>query len=288
MCGIVGMQAVSRERVSQAVHALGHRGPDAAAVWTDGERLTLGHSRLAVIDLDAAANQPMHCRRTGNVVVYNGEIYNYRTLRRELQDLGWTFGTRSDTEVLLACYAQWGTSCFERLQGMFALAIADRGAGRVVLARDRIGKKPLFYTLAEGKLAWASEIKALFRLRPSLARRGNLRALRSYVDLGYVAGAQTIYADICKLPAGHYATFDLGIGRFELAPYWRLPCPDSGKPPGEQEAAERLEQLLLDAIRLRLESDVPLGMFLSGGLDSGIVATLAGRLKPGLLPIPFA
>jgi asparagine synthase (glutamine-hydrolysing) len=225
----------------------------------------------------------MHCARTGNVVVFNGEIYNYRHLRNELCGLGWTFYSSSDTEVLLASYGQWGAACLQRLQGMFAFAIFDRSSGRIVLARDRMGKKPLFYTLAGQQLAWASEIKALLLLRPSLARRGSLSGLRSYVDLGYVAGTETIYTDIKKLPPGHYATFDLGTRRFELTQYWRLPCPDPGTRVAEEGAAQLLEQLLLDAIRLRLESDVPLGVFLSGGLDSSIVATLAGRLKPGLL-----
>jgi len=225
----------------------------------------------------------MRCARTGNVVVFNGEIYNYRQLRQELGALGWSFRTSSDTEVLLSAYGEWGTACFARLQGMFGLAIFDRSAGRIVLARDRVGKKPLFYTLAQGKLAWASEIKALLLLRPALAGRGRLSALRSYVDLGYVAGTETIYAGISKLPPAHYATFELANGRFELEPYWRLPCPDPEDSFASSGAAERLQDMLLEAVRLRLESDVPLGIFLSGGLDSSIVAALAGRLRPGMV-----
>lgn len=283
MCGIVGIQGLDAGAVRNSVRSLRHRGPDASAVWTDGKSISLGHSRLSIIDLSATANQPMHCARTGNVVVFNGEIYNYRQIRNELRGLGWSFHTSSDTEVLLASYGQWGQACFQRLQGMFALAIFDQASGRVVLARDRIGKKPLFYSLAGGALAWGSEIKAVFELRPSLPRRGNLSALRSYMDLGYVAGTDTIYADIHKLPPGHFATFDLGRRTLQLTRYWRLPCPDPGAPIAEKEAAELLERLLVDAIRLRLESDVPLGIFLSGGLDSSIVATLAGRLRPGIL-----
>lgn len=282
MCGILG-STVASPLLQGALQLLGHRGPDAQAIWCAPSGVSLGHTRLSIIDLDASANQPMSCARTGNVIVFNGEIYNYRGLRHELEALGWVFRTRSDTEVLLASYGQWGTDCFERLQGMFGLAIFDQSTRRVVLARDRMGKKPLYYSLAEGQLAWASEIKALLKLRPSLRGRGRISALRTYLDLGYVAGNETIYADIQKLPPGYFGTFNVETGNFALSRYWRLPCPQSGVPMTDEEADARLETLLVDAVKLRLESDVPLGMFLSGGLDSSIVAALANELKPGMV-----
>jgi len=227
MCGIVGIQRIAPDATRAAIDRLHHRGTDASGVWTHPSGVSLGHSRLAIIDLEHSADQPMQCARTGNVIVFNGEMYNYRSVRRVLEDRGWNFRTRSDTEVLLAAYGEWGSDCLERIDGMFAFSIFDRAAGRIVLARDRMGKKPLFYTRAGGTLAWASEIKALFSLQPALSRRGNLDALRTYLDLGYVPGEQTIYSEIRRLPPAHYAVSSLATGTFSLSSYWSVPCSES-------------------------------------------------------------
>jgi asparagine synthase (glutamine-hydrolysing) len=282
MCGIAGGTFVSPGAVEAAIERIGHRGPDARGCWrSPGGGAGLGHARLAIIDLDPSANQPMVCPRTGNVLVFNGEIYNYVELRGTLARAGWEFSTRSDTEVLLAAYGQWGAGCLRRLNGMFAFAVYDPALRRVFLARDRVGKKPLYYSLWGGELAWASEVKALLALRPGLPREPDPEALKEYMGLGYIPGSLSIYRHVRKLPPAHCASYVLDDGVLSTDCYWRLP-PPAEEAPDEDEAAERLEALLVDAVRLRLQSDVPVGVFLSGGLDSSLVTAVAARSAPGL------
>jgi asparagine synthase (glutamine-hydrolysing) len=283
MCGIVGGTRIEPGALDRAVAALRHRGPDAQAQWRDRADggVVLGHTRLAVIDLNPSANQPMHCVRTGNVVVFNGEIYNFEPLRRELQALGWPFHTRSDTEVLLAAYGEWGAGCAARLAGMFAFVVYDRARQALFLARDRVGKKPLFYSLHAG-LVFASELKGIFAARPELPRTIDPQALGAYLELGYVPRDRSLVAAVRKLPPAHHATYDLASHDLSIERYWQLP-PPAAPAPDDQKALDTLDELLQDAVRVRLVSDVPLGLFLSGGLDSSLVAALAQRLRRDLV-----
>jgi asparagine synthase (glutamine-hydrolysing) len=246
--------------------------------------MVLGHRRLSIIDLSAAAAQPMTCARTGSVVTFNGEIYNYRELREDLAAEGWSFATSSDTEVALAAYGKWGLACFEKFNGMFALAIYDPRARTLVLARDRVGKKPLYYAAHADSFAFASELKGLLECLPGLPRDVDPEALKAYADLGYVPSPLAIFRGVRKLPAATVAVLDLSSNSLELKRYWRLPPPDA-RMRGVQEAAEELDPLLRDSVKLRLRADVPLGVFLSGGVDSSLIAALCAKETPDLLAL---
>lgn len=282
MCGIAGGLHICRDKLKNALYAIAHRGPDALNFRQNptGE-VSLGHVRLAIIDLDESANQPMDCTRTGNILTFNGEIYNFRAVRQELKKLGWDFHTKSDTEVLLAAYGEWGINCLARLNGMFAFALYDNKRKQIVLARDRIGKKPLYYSLYKQQLIFASEIKALLAMRPEIPRDIDEQALNEYLGLGYIPGEMTIFSQVRKLKPAHYAVFEIASKRFTSFRYWNLPIPRN-EPLKENEAAEELESLLLDAVKIRMESDVPIGVCLSGGLDSSLIAAMIARENPAL------
>jgi asparagine synthase (glutamine-hydrolysing) len=290
MCGIAGGGGIEAAAVERALEAIAHRGPDGRGQWISADRsVVLGHRRLSIIDLSSAASQPMVCRRTGNVVTFNGEIYNYRELRSELGALGWAFATASDTEVALAAYGQWGLACFSRFNGMFALGIFDAAARTLVLARDRVGKKPIYYAQQGQAFAFASELKAVLHCLPALPREVDVEALKTYADLGYIPSPLSVFRRIRKLPPATLATLDLQSGDLKLERYWRLPMPDPRLQQVE-EAAEELDHLLRDAVRLRLQSDVPVGVFLSGGVDSSLVAAVCAKQAPdlGALTVKFA
>ena len=283
MCGIAGGIGIDRSALTAALDAIGHRGPDARGTWFSGDGgVALGHVRLSIIDLDPRSNQPMVCPRTGNVLVFNGEIYNFQGIRRELEALGWEFRTRSDTEVILAAYGQWGAGCLGRFNGMFAFAIYEPALRRFFLARDRVGKKPLYFSLRHQGLVFGSELKALLRACPGLPRELDPVALREYLDLGYIPGAATIYREARKLRPAHYAVYSIPDGTFTEYGYW-LPICGEQLEIGEHEAAEELEYLLRDAVRLRLVSDVPVGVFLSGGLDSSLVSAFVAQENPDVV-----
>jgi asparagine synthase (glutamine-hydrolysing) len=284
MCGIAGIgNWIEPPRLAAALERMRHRGPDAQGYWTgEDPHVALGHLRLSILDLDSRANQPMVCPRTGNVLVFNGEIYNFRELRRQLEASGWIFRTTSDSEVLLAAYGQWGTTCPEHLNGMFAFTVYDPAHRQFFMARDRVGKKPLYYARAGSRLAFASELKGLLELCPGLSRELDPEALAAYLELGYIAGELSVYREVRKLPPAHWATFNLADGVWELRRYWSLPAPGSSEL-DEAQALDTLEELLDDAVRLRLQSDVPVGVFLSGGLDSSLVAAFVARQRPELV-----
>jgi asparagine synthase (glutamine-hydrolysing) len=283
MCGIAGGTRILCENMQPALNVIRHRGPDAQGIWFDDDgRVGLGFVRLAIIDLAARANQPMVCPKTGNVLVFNGEIYNFRAVRQELSALGWEFRTTSDTEVLLAAYGEWQQDCLKRLNGMFAFALYDPRSRRIFLGRDRVGKKPLYYTTWRGEITWASEIKALLALRPEIPRILDRNALKEYMDLGYIPGELSIYKHIRKLPPAHCAAFDLESRELSVRRYWQLPQPTTTSI-REEDAVEELEALLRDAVRLRLESDVPIGTMLSGGVDSGLITALTAKENPDVV-----
>jgi asparagine synthase (glutamine-hydrolysing) len=258
--------------------ALAHRGPDAGGVWTDPRSgVALGHRRLAILDLSEEGAQPMRSRCGRYVISFNGEIYNYRALRDELAGAGHKFRGGSDTEVMLAAIAEWGLDyALDRFNGMFAFALWDAHARRLHLARDRAGEKPLYYGYAGRSLVFGSELKAL-RAHPDFRAGIDRGALALYVRHGYIPAPHTIYQGIRKLEAGSVLTAGASGEIAAARPYWSLESavtrglknPLSGS---TEEAQDEVEALLRDSVKMRMEADVPLGAFLSGGVDSSIVA----------------
>jgi asparagine synthase (glutamine-hydrolysing) len=276
MCGIAGYADATGPSVSltdlvDARDALTHRGPDDAGIWTNTDgRVGLATRRLRVIDLSEQGHQPL-VGADENVISFNGEIYNYRELRGMLTEH--RFRSSSDTEVITAAYAEWGADFVERLNGMFALALADGRRNQLILARDRAGEKPLYYRLRGSQLVFASEVKALLRF-PGSERRLDPDGLNEFLAFGYQRPDQSAFAGIRKLPPGHIAVYDLQTGRFNVQRYWQLPTWTRSD---KTDACGKLEQLLEESVRLRLVADVPLGVSLSGGVDSSLVTALAAR-----------
>jgi len=277
MCGIAGLWSpapVDRALVRAMTAALAHRGPDGEGHEFDDE-VGLGHRRLSIIDL-ATGRQPMTSEDGTLSIVFNGEIYNFRALRRELEARGHRFRTRSDTEVILHLYQDLGPDLVTRLRGMFAFAIRDRRRRRLFLARDHIGQKPLFYSTAGGRFAFASEIKAL--LQPGLVAPAlDLPGLSHLMAVRFVPGTGTLFRDVEKLPAGHWMMVE--DGRCRLQRYWE-PRYEPKLAASEDEIVERLRAQLGETVRTLLVSDVPVGAFLSGGIDSSTVASLMAAAAP--------
>jgi asparagine synthase (glutamine-hydrolysing) len=284
MCGIVGSASVAPLTFSHLPErmrdTLAHRGPDDAGIWwASDRRLWLAQRRLAVVDLSPGGSQPMHDRSGRLHLVFNGEIYNHRQLRTELERLGHLFRSSSDTEVLLEAYAEWGVGCLGRLNGMFAFALYDERESRLVLARDRAGEKPLFYRHHQGRLWFASELKALL-VDPALPRRVDLAALNQYLAYGYVTGADCILEGFRKLRQGEVMSYDLATDEVTCWTYWRPPGSAEEAASSTAQLEAELEALLRDSVRLRLEADVPVGILLSGGLDSSLITALAAEASP--------
>ena len=279
MCGIVGAASVVPLPVSKLPQRMRdtivHRGPDDAGIWwARDRRLWLGHRRLAVVDLSPGGRQPMEDQSGAFHLVFNGEIYNHRQLRSQLQSLGHGFRSSSDTEVLLKAYVEWGVDCLSRLNGMFAFALHDDRQNVLLLARDRVGEKPLFYRHDGGRLWFASELKALLE-DPSLPRVLDLDALNQYLTYGYVTGADCILKGFSKLRQGEAMSYNLDSGSLKRWTYWRPPDFVQGDSPEPAELDKQLEELLRDSVRLRLQADVPVGILLSGGLDSSLITAVA-------------
>ena len=282
MCGIVGVVYHDSARpaadLSAALESIRHRGPDDSGQHRDGPA-AIGMTRLSIIDL-TGGHQPMSDASGRCWIVYNGEIYNYRELREELLALGYPFRTTSDTEVILAGYLHWGESVLHRLNGMFAFALWDSEARRLWLARDRIGIKPLYYTQAGGAFRFASEIKAILT-DPEVPRRISPLGLANYLTYGHAIAPDTMYDGIFKLPAGHHLYYQ--DGRLTIERYWQLPVPSKPTLTTPEQAKHEIRTLLQDAIRSHMVADVPVGAFLSGGLDSATVVAhmvrLAGSVK---------
>jgi asparagine synthase (glutamine-hydrolysing) len=290
MCGLVGSVCFSGERPSEALlgkatDSLSRRGPDDSQTWSD-DYAQLGHRRLAIVDLTPTGRQPMESGDGRYVVVFNGEIYNHLELRRQLDPPGGWRGT-SDTETLLEAYRRWGPECAARCNGMFAFGLWDRHERRLVLARDRIGEKPIFYRESAGLLQFASRPTALRALRGDSLGEFDADALSAYVDLGYVPSPMSIWREVRKLPPAHYLTFDSRGTR--IARYWdfrHIEPAATWKQRPERDLVDELDALVRDAVRLRLMSDVPLGAFLSGGTDSALVLA-AMRSVSTAQPVAF-
>ena len=272
MCGICGFNWPDPTQGEQCARAMAHRGPDQSGVYA-GDGITLGHRRLSIIDLSEQGRQPMTNEDGSVFLVFNGEMYNFPELKTELQRKGHIFRSHSDTEVILHGYEEWGDQCLERFRGMFALALWDGTKRRLLIARDRLGIKPLYYYSQNGKFAFASEIKALLAI-PGIPRAVNLQAFYDYLGFEFVPSPQTMFAGIQKLPPGYYLEFsDRGPA---IHPYWDVSFSPGWSSPDE--AVEALRTLLKDTVRMHLISDVPLGVFLSGGLDSSTLVALMRSL----------
>lgn len=278
MCGIAGIiglngQAAESHLIEKMTRAVTHRGPDGEGVLVEGN-VGLGHRRLAIVDLSTDGAQPMTAGQGRHTVVFNGEIYNYLELRAELQALGHVFFTCSDTEVLLAAYAEWGTACVQRFNGMWAFALYDRARKVLFCSRDRFGKKPFYYLSSRDWFAFGSEIRQLLPLLP--ARHADSQTLLKFIVGVQAEGSeQTFFEGVKKLPGGHNLTLDLRTGEWHIQRYYELVIDRSLANIGDEEAVQRYSAVLADAVRLRLRSDVPLGTCLSGGLDSSSIACLA-------------
>jgi asparagine synthase (glutamine-hydrolysing) len=301
MCGICGEidfynKGIQVNVTQRMCDVLAHRGPDDEGMvfikedqyWEvrkssellqdkDGYEVSLGHRRLSIIDLSEAGHQPM-CNEDGKIwIVFNGEIYNFQVIRQGLEEKGHLFRSKSDTEVIIHAYEEWGVECLKYFRGMFALAIWDMKRKRLFLARDRLGKKPLVYWKGKGRFIFASEIKAILE-EPDVGRKVNLIALHHYLTYQYVPSPLTIFEGIKKLPPGHYLLYDFS-GQVKIEKYWKLDfAPIQESKIDLHELCDRVRTELEESVKLRLISDVPLGAFLSGGIDSSLIVGIMAKL----------
>jgi asparagine synthase (glutamine-hydrolysing) len=285
MCGISGVLAFDGEPVATAAvrrmsDAIAHRGPDGEGVFTDGA-LGFAHRRLAIIDLSDAAAQPLLNETRTVALIYNGEIYNFRELRKELEGLGHRFGSATDSEVIVHGYEQWGDDCVTRLNGMFAFALWDAAQRRLLLARDRYGIKPLYYWQDDSRIVFGSEIKALLA-HPGVRASVDRAALLEYFTFQNQFTDRTLFANIRMLPAGHMISASAD-GRVARRRFWDYAFvePD-GAAASDEEYGEELHRLFVQAVERQLVSDVPVGAYLSGGMDSGGITAIASRHVPHL------
>ncbi len=284
MCGILGWIAggaeSSSESFSKALDVLAHRGPDDRGVF-EGQGVLLGHRRLSIIDLSAGGHQPMRDPESGAVIVFNGEIYNYLELRSQLELQGHLFRTKSDTEVLLHAYLEWGAAALEKLNGMWAFAIWQSDQRKLFIARDRFGVKPLYYTEKQGSFAFASEPKGLLALFPGLRKPDNL-AVYEFLAQGLLyTNGRSFYQDVHVFPLGHYGEYFAETGQFKTTRYWNYPDAQDSSGGNAHDAVEEFSALFEDAVKLRTRSDVPVGITLSGGLDSTAVLAAAKQKTSG-------
>ena len=279
MCGIAGFSSNTPRPDAAAVlkkmcDVIRHRGPDDEGYRVEGG-CAIGMRRLSVVDL-ATGHQPLSNEDGSVWVVFNGEIYDFEHLRRDLEARGHRFRTRSDTEVIVHLYEEYGTRCFEHLRGMFAIALWDARSGRLVLALDRFGKKPLYYALTADGLTFGSELKCLRASGMPLTI--DAEALRLYFVFSYIPDPWSPFQEVRKLPPGTWLSYEVREGKVETGMYWRMPVPSAQPDPGdtEEQAARRVQEAFDEAVRIRMIADVPLGAFLSGGIDSGsVVASMA-------------
>jgi len=286
MCGIVGIVTdrsnTERNQLDAAANKLYHRGPDYQGVWwSDNGCIGFGHRRLSVIDLNPAANQPMINSDNSAVITFNGEIYNFKSLRNQLEKLGHYFSTQSDTEVLLVSYQQWGKDCLQYLDGMFAFAIFDKKNNQIFFARDRSGEKPLYFYHHEKNFLFASEIKAFFEFS-FFEPRLNLSSLEFSLLYGYLPSGQSVFLNTSKLLPGQYAIFDISTFSLTRHIYWYSNPQANNENIHENQLLEQFEHVLSESVANQLFADVPVGILLSGGVDSSIITALAARYHKNL------
>ncbi|MFN3739294.1 MAG: asparagine synthase (glutamine-hydrolyzing) [Thermodesulfovibrionales bacterium] len=282
MCGILGIidyNGIDEALLKEMRDTMSHRGPDTSGLWINPNKTVgLAHRRLSILDLSEAGGQPMSDDERRVWITYNGEIYNFKEIRKELEKKGYTFKSNTDTEVIINAYKEWAIDCLQRFNGMFAFGIYDDKEKILFLARDRVGKKPLYYSQHNGRFVFASEIKAILKDK-SLPREIDLRALNFYLTFGYIPGELCIFKWIKKLPPSHAMIYYLNTCQKNIWSYWDAPQPMIERVSSEDELLEELEMLLKDAVRLRMISDVPLGAFLSGGVDSSLVVAMMNSVS---------
>ena len=266
-------EQVEAAQVHRMCQSIVHRGPDDEGIYAQGP-VGLGMRRLSIIDL-SGGHQPIHNEDKSIWIVYNGEIYNFPELRRGLEQRGHKFYTHTDTEIIVHLYEELGADCVKKLRGMFAIALYDERRQSLLLARDRLGKKPLHYAVHQGRLLFGSEIKTILAVAPELAEV-NPEGLLQYFYFGYIPDPHTAFRRIHKLPPGHLMEY--GNGRTSIREFWDLPEYGTQAAMSEEDCLEELERRLEEAVRIRLISDVPLGALLSGGVDSSIIVALMARV----------
>lgn len=283
MCGIVGIfdirekREINRDLLSRMNETQFHRGPDEGGLHVEAG-LGFGHRRLSIIDL-SSGQQPMISRDKNAILTFNGEIYNFLELRKELETLGYVFDTHCDTEVILYGWQAWGEACVERLRGMFAFAIWDREKQTLFLARDRLGVKPLYYAeLSNGQFIFGSELKAL-KEHPELPKELEPTAIEEYFGFGYVPDPKTIYKNVYKLESGYCLTIKRGDKTYQPRQYWDVDFTKKSPVKNEKDIADELIERLQEAVKIRMVADVPLGAFLSGGIDSSAVVAMMADLS---------
>jgi asparagine synthase (glutamine-hydrolysing) len=275
MCGIAGIynltgdREISRDTLERMIALIRHRGPDGTGYYQD-RSIGLGHTRLSIIDVEGG-KQPMHNEDRSIWITFNGEIFNYRELRPVLESKGHRFATHSDTEVIIHCYEEYGQDCLKHLNGQFAFALWDAGRQRLFIARDRVGIRPLFYTITEGQLLFASEVKALFADQ-RVKREIDPRALDQIFTFWMAIPPRTVFQGVHELTAGHYLMIE--NGEIKKEQYWDVDFSPEIVYATDQEYAEALRALLIDATKLQLRADVPVGAYLSGGLDSSVITSI--------------
>lgn len=283
MCGIAGIFNLDGEPVSSVIlrrmtDAIAHRGPNGEGSYID-RFVALGHRRLAIIDLSPAGHQPMVSKDNRFVLTYNGEVYNFQEIRAELERIGYQFVSQTDTEVVLNAYAEWGPDCLNRFNGMFAFAVWDRHKEQLYLARDRYGIKPLYYTLQGGAFLFGSEQKALLA-HPKTAREIDLEALLEYFTFQNIFTDRTLLKGIKLLPAGCHGIIERGSKELSITRHWDFNFIEPENPVSDEEYREELDRLFKQAVSRQLVSDVELGAYLSGGMDSGSITAIAAKQLP--------
>lgn len=270
MCGIVGFTGQNSDIAKRMLESIRHRGPDDSGLFSD-EQVTLGHVRLSILDLSSAGHQPMSYENL--VIVFNGEIYNFEEIKKELS-AEYSFESHTDTEVVLKAYHKWGIKAVDKFIGMFAIAIYDKQKKDLVLIRDRVGVKPLYYYFDGKDFLFASELKPIMEYKKDL--QINKDALYEFFQFGYISSNLSIFKDCYKVPAGHFLELKIENLELKIEEYWSI-LPYFQKPKfqkTEEELIDELEEVLIDAFKYRMVSDVPVGVFLSGGIDSSIVAAI--------------
>ncbi len=283
MCGIAGAinfngEPISSDLLKKMTSAISHRGPDGEGHWSDGN-IGLGHRRLSIIDLSSAGNQPMFCNNNRYVISYNGEVYNFKELKRELEILGYGFASKTDTEVILYSLIEWGEDAVNKFNGMFAFAFWDRKERKMLLARDRYGIKPLYYSHQGSRFAFASEQKAIIT-HPEFEKSLNKSALLEYFTFQNIFTDQTLLNDIKMFPAGNYMTINLADEckqKIKLVQYWDYQFSEPKVALKKEDYIEELDRLFQQAVNRQLLGDVELGSYLSGGMDSGSITAISAR-----------
>ena len=283
MCGIVGIiplkgkKFINEKIFSKMVNVLSHRGPDDEGMLINNN-ICLGHRRLSILDLSKAGKQPMKSLNGNCWIIHNGEVYNFKEIKKYLVDKGYKFKSNTDTEVILNSYLEWGINCLEKFRGMFAFAIYDEDKNKVFIARDRIGIKPLYFTNFDGVLIFSSEIKSIL-LYPGIQRKADADGISSYLSYRYPIKNLTMFKDIHSLEPGHYIEVDLNSKNYIIKQYWELPILENIEDKGEKYYIEKIKEILGESVKYRMISDVPLGAYLSGGLDSSIVVAIMSNLS---------